>query len=241
MAWAGGSSSTRPRGVPQHAHRTFDQRQAFGQQVRDGLIGPDRFAVLLADLRVVAGERRARRAQLRPGPPTWRPTRAHAIGRRLRPIPRRLAVGVPAMSAVGPGQVGAAASRHPDQPPAPWCRESSRARWYPRASMARSSMAMVAPALSAPRRRARSSARTGPRNGASTSRRPNSSATIATSTPEAPSERSDRQPVASICLSRRAMRLCVGEILRPRRAQGRRPAWRRRRVVAVVQLSDVHP
>ena len=47
----------RPGGVPQDAHRTLDQGQAFGQQVRDGLVRADRLAVLLTDFRVVAGQR----------------------------------------------------------------------------------------------------------------------------------------------------------------------------------------
>src|SRR6185312_2155835 len=51
-----------------------------------------------------------------------------------------------------------------------------------------------------------SSASSGPTKGTSTRPRPNSSATIATSTPDAPSERSERHPVASTAFSRRAIR-----------------------------------
>src|SRR6478609_10766374 len=58
-----------------------------------------------------------------------------------------------------------------------------------------------------PVRRARSSANTGPRNGTSTSPLPNSSATMATSTPEAPSLRRVRNPVPSTAFSSRATRV----------------------------------
>ena len=59
---------------------------------------------------------------------------------------------------------------------------------------------------SRPSARRRSSAITGPRNGTSTRPRANSSATMATSTPDAPSERSVRKPVASTAFSSRAIR-----------------------------------
>ena len=41
IASVGASSSTAHAACRKHAHRTFDQRQAFGQQMSDGLIGPD--------------------------------------------------------------------------------------------------------------------------------------------------------------------------------------------------------
>ena len=59
---------------------------------------------------------------------------------------------------------------------------------------------------SRPSARRRSSAITGPRNGTSTRPRANSSATMATSTPDAPSERSVRKPVPSTAFSSRAIR-----------------------------------
>src|SRR6478609_1041476 len=59
---------------------------------------------------------------------------------------------------------------------------------------------------SRPSARRRSSAITGPRNGTSTRPRANSSATMATSTPDAPSERSVRKPVASTAFSSREIR-----------------------------------
>src|SRR6478736_2413254 len=78
---------------------------------------------------------------------------------------------------------------------------------YPRESNAESATTMVAGSTgSASRLRTRSSASTGPRNGASTRPRPNSSATMATSTPDASSDRSERQPVTPICLSSLAIR-----------------------------------
>jgi hypothetical protein len=46
----------RPGGMSQHTDRTLDQRQAFREQVRDGLIRADRIAVLLADFRVLASQ-----------------------------------------------------------------------------------------------------------------------------------------------------------------------------------------
>jgi hypothetical protein len=52
-----------PGRVPQHAHRAFDQREALGQRMRDGLVGPDRLAVLAADLRVIERVRAAGRAE----------------------------------------------------------------------------------------------------------------------------------------------------------------------------------
>jgi hypothetical protein len=54
----------RPGGIPEDRHRPLDQRQAFGEQVRDSLVRPDGMAVLGADLGVVQreGVRATRRA-----------------------------------------------------------------------------------------------------------------------------------------------------------------------------------
>ena len=118
--------------------------------------------------RVAASARRAHRAARR------RPTTSATV--RVRSAP-----------ALRVAEIGGAA---------PWCRQApGRAGSHGRRSP-RSPTDDASPDRR--RRRAcrvRSSASTGPRNGASTSPRPNSSATMATSTPEASSERSDRQPV----------------------------------------------
>jgi len=95
--------------MAQDTHRTLDQGKAFGEQVRDGLIRPDRLAVLFADLRVVAGDRLCaagdsdevrRSGDQREGQPARGDVGAHLTECRRRSHDVRF----------GPGQVGASAN-----------------------------------------------------------------------------------------------------------------------------------
>ena len=117
----------RPGSVPQDADRAFDQSQAFGQQVRDGLVGADRLAILLTDFRVLAGQ--AVRS-------ACRTDQVGRCGRQREGEPALGGVGVEiadggeVVADVGSGsrQVDGVTGRRPRRRPTPSCPRSVSAR-----------------------------------------------------------------------------------------------------------------